>query len=248
MPQPLDRARGRRNGGPTTEWSADTFRKRICGDLKKLGLRRRSPHDGRSTFISLTVAAGCNSEIMSRVTHPCPVETVRDGYNRQPWQAVCAEMMKYSIKGPKAGSVPEVPNLTDSGTDTDQVAVTAEKRLEPAGVEIGGKRDPKDTEGSVGVPRVRKVWSIRFPGLASRVGKSRERTEGVKTVKRLLARALEALEAGDSVSVRKALRAGWPPESLSRRTIPGPTPPGRSSGSVPRRRPPGSVGTRPWRL
>lgn len=95
VPYPLTRGRGRRIGGPTTCWSADTFRKRCYEDCARFTWRKRAPHDGRSTFISLTTEDGC-SPILERVTH-APQQTVRAGYTRPTWAALCAEMMKYRI-------------------------------------------------------------------------------------------------------------------------------------------------------
>ena len=101
VPQPLDR-RGfrRRNGGPTTIWSTDTFRKRCYDDLTKLELRRRSPHDGRSTFISLTMEDECAPTIMEAMTHERPERSARDGYHRPSWKVQCREMRKYEITSP----------------------------------------------------------------------------------------------------------------------------------------------------
>ncbi len=141
VPQPLDRRRNRRNGGPKTHWSADTFRKRCYDDLKMLGLRRRSPHDGRATFISLTREDGA-SAILERVTH-APQSTVRDGYTRPSWKALCAEISKLQIdldEDPADDDDPGTdssggPKSTDTVTDSSEDSGIIAKKMEPAGIE-----------------------------------------------------------------------------------------------------------------
>lgn len=106
-PQPFDRGKGRRLGGPRQHWSADCFRKRCYRDLEVLGLRRRSPHDGRATFITLVVEDGGRGELLERVTH-APVErSARDGYFRPSWPALCAELAKLRVElpGPARGGL-----------------------------------------------------------------------------------------------------------------------------------------------
>ncbi len=119
VPYPLTKGKGRRIGGPTTYWSSDTFRKRCYEDCERFRWRRRSPHDGRATFISLTQEDGC-SPILERVTH-APQHTVRAGYTRPSWAALCREMAKYRISGTRVQNtdtdtpltVSQVPAITD---------------------------------------------------------------------------------------------------------------------------------------
>ncbi len=153
VPQPLDRARGRRVGGASQRWSADTFRKRCYEDLAVLGFRRRSPHDGRATFISLTMEDGCSPSIMQPITHPSPIADARGGYHRPSWAATCAEMAKYSITltaSPAtrggSGAVDDGAGLaTDSVTDSSQAPVIKKKKMEPAGIEPASEnKSPKD--------------------------------------------------------------------------------------------------------
>ncbi len=143
VPQPLDRARGRRVGGPRTHWSADTFRKRCYADLERLGLRRRSPHDGRATFISLTVEDGCAPAIMEAMTHAPPEQTARDGYHRPSWSAQCQEMLKYDVDvdepPPRNGEEPE--DVVGGVVAPQGIEILAEK-MEPAGIEPASENAP----------------------------------------------------------------------------------------------------------
>ena len=69
---------------------------RLHQDLDDLSLRRRTVHNIRATFITLTQDAGCNPAWMQMITHARP-KTIIGLYQRPPWRSLCQEMEKFEI-------------------------------------------------------------------------------------------------------------------------------------------------------
>lgn len=98
----VPRTPGRSASRPDRVRHPNVARKQFKSDLARLGLRERSPHDARATFISLTVEAGCAPQLMERITHAPLEQTARDGYLRPSWAAICRELLKLRL-GPRRG-------------------------------------------------------------------------------------------------------------------------------------------------
>lgn len=97
LPYPLSRGKGRRVGGPTVFWRSDRLRELLILDCKTLGLRPRTTHDGRATFITMAEEVGCGS-LIHNVTHK-PPKSARTGYvRRPPWGPMCVEVMKIPVR------------------------------------------------------------------------------------------------------------------------------------------------------
>jgi integrase len=67
-------------------------------DLGVLGLRKRTIHDARRTFISLALEDGARGEVLDWVTHDAGKRSVRNMYTTLSWATRCAEVAKLKIR------------------------------------------------------------------------------------------------------------------------------------------------------
>lgn len=90
-------------------WKRLCGHKKLVGDLQALGLRHRSGHDMRATFITLLLDDGADPRIIeTRVTHTrrSKSQSAFEGYNRgQQWEAVCREVAKLCISRKPRGTI-----------------------------------------------------------------------------------------------------------------------------------------------
>jgi integrase len=102
-------------------------------DLRRLGLRERSIHFSRHTFIRLCKAEGATKEILKWVTHGRPKEDAFDEYSEPPWRQMCQHASLFPLVRParEAEAVPlrkyaisggEHLQGTDSGTDVSNTS------------------------------------------------------------------------------------------------------------------------------
>ena len=77
----------------------------------------------------------------ARVGNAAPKTTVRAGYTRPSWKALCREMIKFQVElpqgpGPDSGDGPADPeDSCDSGVTPSQLSGITQKTMEPAGIE-----------------------------------------------------------------------------------------------------------------
>jgi integrase len=82
---------------PTGQHLDDTVVLRRLGqDLETLGLRRRTTHNTRRTFISIARADGANKDVVKCITHGAKGDQV-DDYTTFPWSALCEAVLKIQI-------------------------------------------------------------------------------------------------------------------------------------------------------
>lgn len=171
VPKPFVRGKGRRTGGPETQWYAGGLWKELQKDLRVLGLRPRAIHDGRATFITHAGRCRCADETVRRWTHPPRKEKGKDahrGYIRYQWPDACAEMKKIWLPGfAPDGKWQATDSLTDSSPNHPE---SKENELEPAGVEPAHGMGRK----SSGFSRLRAIEAV---GRLRRYGTGRNLAE-----------------------------------------------------------------------
>lgn len=103
----------------------------LVADLKLLELRTdageyrsRGGHDLRATFISLAAEDGAVPDIIERGTH-APRRTVRAGYQRFTWPAICAEVAKLRVTLRTSAEVVELPIAAQGGGAADAVVAVS---------------------------------------------------------------------------------------------------------------------------
>ena len=79
-------------------WRADSLRNQFKRDLKKTGLdTSHTPHDFRHSFITHTLAAGADSRVVRKITHPNPRDII-DRYTHQGWPELCGAVSKIRLQ------------------------------------------------------------------------------------------------------------------------------------------------------
>lgn len=77
--------------------NSNTTLEHLQEDQRRLGMRVRSQHDSRRTFISLARSNGAREDILKWVTH-APEEAVFDGYTVPEWQALCEQVSRLPVR------------------------------------------------------------------------------------------------------------------------------------------------------
>ena len=160
-------------------------------DLKRLGLRHRTHHNLRRTFISLGRADGANRDVLKTVTHD-QVGDNFDGYTTFPWHVRCEAVLclkielrpgkLLKIKKASGGNSPTGPSLTAELTSTEETAMqTAETTSES----MCPRRDSKSA-GSIGAT----VRTVDFAGRRPTTKHLRE-SEGPVFGSKLTAKAID---------------------------------------------------------
>lgn len=82
---------------PTGGYLDDTVvLERLGRDLETLGLRRRTTHNTRRTFISIARADGANKDVIKSMTHGAQGDQV-DDYTTFPWATLCEAILKIQV-------------------------------------------------------------------------------------------------------------------------------------------------------
>jgi integrase len=130
VPAPSDLVVPGAMGGPQREpytlelWTAE---------LERIGMRHRTLHNLRATFITLGLAAGARPDILRTCTH-AKVTAGFYGYDRPAWPIVCAEVSKLTYQIASA----EVVQMTAAANGSwANHGTAAGNSAEPAGVSGG---------------------------------------------------------------------------------------------------------------
>lgn len=76
-------------------------------DCDLLGFRRRRMHDARRTFVSLALADGASKDLLQWATHGVRRD-IMDVYTTPPWDALCREVAKLTLKHPQTENDPMI--------------------------------------------------------------------------------------------------------------------------------------------
>ncbi len=87
-------------------------------DCAKLGIRHRHQHCARHSFISHVQDDGGDGQVIRWITH-APPRTAFDGYTRQQWSKLCAELVKLRLDL-RADPLPPAMGGSATGSATDE--------------------------------------------------------------------------------------------------------------------------------
>lgn len=117
--------RGRRRGQPRNESTLNrTFRE----DCVAVGLRSRHAYSARHTFITQTKKDGGDAALLRLITH-APPSSAYEGYVRDQWEPLCAELVKLKVvlPAPSNDVDPAIEGGAPSGPGADSPEDTLER-------------------------------------------------------------------------------------------------------------------------
>lgn len=199
--RPNPRARGMRS-------SHDTESRRLR-DLAALGLRRRTTHDLRATFITLAEDAGVPPHVVRQLTHPGRSRDAYQGYSRPAWETLCRELGRLVIDRRPDAIVTRLPiaaAASSSGGADDLGAVVVqpdrvpEKTKSHPALQGGSWRSGRDSNPSAsprGDTPSQQIRAVKVPQVPPSTTATCPTAPSLGAVATDCDRALAALRAGE---------------------------------------------------